>query len=250
MLGSTALNGGQLLDAAVGFENFEGWNSGGFGARLLERAESDTRLSLTDRAGEKGGGDVDFITAEAFEQRGQQIDLGEPAAGCGDTAGGLHQFSKQHTTKVACQRDRFGGFFTEVYMSHGRKNRFTIGRERKCDIPIADESVSRLHAELTVLEGGSLFLTDCHSSNGTTLLRDGTPRRISQEMVLPTDRVQFGDVVLSMADIVDSLRGRMPASASSSATPQRRELAPGGRVERCHCGAIKPEGKSCPACGA
>lgn len=135
-------------------------------------------------------------------------------------------------------------------MSHGRKNRFTIGRERNCDIPIADESVSRLHAELTVLEGGKLFLTDCHSSNGTTLLRDGTPRRISQEMVLPTDRVQFGDIVLAMADIVNSLRGRIEPPAPASAAPRQRELPPGGRLQRCHCGAIKPEGKACPACGA
>lgn len=133
-------------------------------------------------------------------------------------------------------------------MSHGPKTRFSIGRERTCDIPIADESVSRLHAELTVLENGKLFLTDCHSSNGTALLRDGAPRLISQEIVQLTDRVQFGNVVLSMADIVDSLRGRIVPS-TPEAQP-RRQAPMGDRVQRCSCGAIKPEGKSCPACGA
>jgi hypothetical protein len=133
-------------------------------------------------------------------------------------------------------------------MSQGAKTRFTIGRERSCDIPIADESVSRLHAELTILEGGKLFLTDCHSSNGTALLRDGQARKISQEFVLPSDRVQFGDVILPMSDLVDSVRGRVkqpPPAPAAKLNP-----APGQRVERCPCGAIKPQGKPCPACGA
>src|SRR5678809_1541964 len=53
------------------------------------------------------------------------------------------------------------------------KTRFTIGRDRGCDIPIADDSVSRLHAEITLLDGGRVFLTDCHSSNSTFVMRDG-----------------------------------------------------------------------------
>ncbi|MBS1830974.1 MAG: FHA domain-containing protein [Acidobacteria bacterium] len=134
-------------------------------------------------------------------------------------------------------------------MNQGPKSRFTIGRERSCDIPIADESVSRLHAELTILDGGKLFLTDCHSSNGTSVLRDGTARRISQDFVLPSDRVQFGDVILDMSDLVESVRGRVKQAAP--AAPVARRDAPGGeRVERCGCGAIKPQGKPCPACGA
>lgn len=134
-------------------------------------------------------------------------------------------------------------------MSPGPKTRFTIGRERTCDIPIADDSVSRLHAELSVLEGGKFFLTDCHSSNGTTLLRDGATRRISQEVVFATDRIQFGNVILSMSDILDSLRSRTPHAPQQQ--PQPRQSTPaGGKVMRCICGAIKPEGKPCPACGA
>ena len=52
-----------------------------------------------------------------------------------------------------------------------QEQRFTIGRDRGCDIPIADESVSRLHAQLTFTEGQQIFLTDCQSSNGTFLFR-------------------------------------------------------------------------------
>lgn len=131
-----------------------------------------------------------------------------------------------------------------------QKTRFTIGRERTCDVPIADDSVSRLHAELSVLEGGKYFLTDCHSSNGTMLLRDGKPKRISQETVFPSDRVQFGDVVLSVSDIVESIRSRAP-KVEMKAPPKSDSRPPAGaKVVRCECGAIKPEGRRCPACGA
>ncbi|MCC6364403.1 MAG: FHA domain-containing protein [Bryobacterales bacterium] len=128
------------------------------------------------------------------------------------------------------------------------KTRFTIGRERTCDIPIADDSVSRLHAELSLLEGGKLFLTDCHSSNGTLLLRDGQSRRVAQEVVQPTDHIQFGSVVLSMSDILASIVTLSPAAGRMA--PKADTTPPAGaRVRRCECGAIKPEGKRCPACG-
>jgi len=129
-----------------------------------------------------------------------------------------------------------------------RKSRFTIGRERTCDIPIADDSVSRLHAELSLIEGGKLFLTDCHSSNGTLLLRDGQSRRITQELVRPTDRIQFGSVVLAVSDILASISGRHPAPGRNSPKLDTPPAA-GAKVIRCECGAIKPEGKGCPACG-
>lgn len=131
------------------------------------------------------------------------------------------------------------------------KNRFTIGRERTCDIPIADDSVSRLHAELTLLDGGKYFLTDCHSSNSTYVIRDGTARRITQEMVAATDKVQFGDVVMSMKDIIDALRPRLVAAPLAAAAPVRTGPLPDSvKLIRCECGMIVPQGKPCPTCGA
>jgi pSer/pThr/pTyr-binding forkhead associated (FHA) protein len=35
-----------------------------------------------------------------------------------------------------------------------RERRFTIGRDKTCDVPIADDSVSRLHAQFSILAGG------------------------------------------------------------------------------------------------
>jgi len=47
---------------------------------------------------------------------------------------------------------------------------FTIGRDRACDLPLGDDSVSARHAELRFLGEGKLLLSDCNSTNGTFLL--------------------------------------------------------------------------------
>jgi apolipoprotein N-acyltransferase len=48
---------------------------------------------------------------------------------------------------------------------------FTIGRDKSCDVPIADDSVSRVHAEVWLGSDGALMLADRGSSNGTSLIR-------------------------------------------------------------------------------
>ena len=143
------------------------------------------------------------------------------------------------------------------------KTRFTIGREPTCDIPLPDDSVSRLHAELTVLEGGKLFLTDCKSSNGTFVLRDAQPRRITQELILPTDRVQFGRLIVNAADLLAAVSPinvthRLPAAPPPPPPPPPPpEPAPPipakparPRLVRCECGAIKTEGTICTTCNS
>ena len=55
------------------------------------------------------------------------------------------------------------------------EKKFTLGRARDCDIVLADDSVSRRHAELTFLGDGKVLLTDCRSSRGTFLLAGGRP---------------------------------------------------------------------------
>ncbi len=122
--------------------------------------------------------------------------------------------------------------------------KFTIGRDQSCDVPVADDSVSRRHAELTMIEQGKLLLVDCHSSNGTAVLEGGRPRPIRQAFVTPGDRVQFGSVVLSVADIVEALGAKRPSQGPSPAAPSG-----GNRLVRCECGVIKPSNSKCPECG-
>ena len=41
------------------------------------------------------------------------------------------------------------------------KFRITIGRSSKCNLVLADMSVSKIHAEIELLENDTLLLTDC-----------------------------------------------------------------------------------------
>jgi pSer/pThr/pTyr-binding forkhead associated (FHA) protein len=129
------------------------------------------------------------------------------------------------------------------------EQRFSIGRERDCDLPLADASVSGRHAELTFLDNGQFLLTDCRSTNGTFLVgSDGEPRRIHQSLISPLDRVRFGAVTFEVKALIEALhlKSAMPATpALGDATP----LARGRRLIRCACGCVKPAGAACPECG-
>lgn len=129
------------------------------------------------------------------------------------------------------------------------KTKYTIGRDRNADIPIADESVSRLHAELSILDGGRLFLTDCRSSNGTRILRGSQTTTISQETLRPTDRVQFGNVILPVSDLLETIERKYPGRKADQPARAEPVITPGARLVRCDCGAVKPESGPCPACG-
>lgn len=137
------------------------------------------------------------------------------------------------------------------------KNRFSVGRDLGADVPIADASVSRRHAELSPVDGGRLFVTDCKSSNGTFLVRDGVTRPLSQETVLPTDHVKFGEVTIAVSALLDAIRQKPGAAAVAAdargaaqppapPTPARPSDA---KLVRCDCGAVKPHNGSCPECG-
>ena len=134
------------------------------------------------------------------------------------------------------------------------RRKFTLGRDRTCDIPLADDSVSSHHAELEFLQDGKLLLTDCRSTNGTFLLGPGgQARRISQSLVSPLDQIRLGGVTMALRDLIEALRLK-------SAIPVPRALGmPPGKPEaprvkehhllRCPCGGIKAANAPCPECG-
>jgi hypothetical protein len=135
-----------------------------------------------------------------------------------------------------------------------QKPRFTLGRDPEADIPIADPSVSRIHAELSLVEPNVLFLTDCNSSNGTYLLRGGKETRIQQTKVELSDKVKLGSVVISAADLAAAVRRKAPAPPSPEPPRQkqqkqaRAEFSTSVKLIRCECGAVKRAGSSCPSC--
>ena len=127
------------------------------------------------------------------------------------------------------------------------RHKYSIGRERSCDIPLADDSVSGHHAELEFLEDGKWLLTDCQSTNGTFLLESGgAPRRLRQSLVSPLDRVRFGGVTLGMRELLEALRLK---AGIPGPTPEEAARVQGRRLIRCLCGGIKTAEAPCPECG-
>src|SRR5262245_12721673 len=123
---------------------------------------------------------------------------------------------------------------------------FSIGRSPECDLVLADQSVSRKHAELMVLDDGQLFLVDCQSTQGTRLSEHGQIRQVQQEFVGLDAIVQFGDVSISMGDVVEALREKhpraalpKPARAAGAAGAGAAVWPQGQRLVRCGCGVIK-----------
>lgn len=138
----------------------------------------------------------------------------------------------------------------------GKEQRtFTIGRDRTCDIPIADQSVSTRHAELTFLDDGKLLITDCKSTNGTRLIHaNGGEQRIHQELVSPMDLVSFGNAVLTIKAILEALALKYPRFDQAwGRSPKSEDAAEpwikGRALIRCICGAVKSADKPCSSCG-
>ena len=133
---------------------------------------------------------------------------------------------------------------------------FTVGRAPDCDIVLADDSVSRRHAELVLVADGQVFVTDCRSTHGTHLIHNGLAAPLHQGAVSPQAALRFGDVTMEVAEILDALRARHPDLAFPAGggpraqEPRRGRTWPSGtRLVRCGCGTVKPKGGRCPECG-
>ncbi len=160
--------------------------------------------------------------------------------------------------------------------------KFTIGREKSCDVLVGDESVSRVHAEIWLADDGKIMLADRGSSNGTMLVRAGTAAAMNYGSVERTDQVRFGSVTLDVKDLIEALEIRNPGAfatrpgapplppplpppppAYSTPPPPPPALHPtppplfppgasaahgAAPLVRCECGAIKTAGQICPTC--
>ena len=65
---------------------------------------------------------------------------------------------------------------------------YKIGRNSDMDIRIDDPTVSRIHAELVVTANGEYYLTDCDSSGGSYVARNGEWIPIRQDFISPDGR--------------------------------------------------------------
>jgi pSer/pThr/pTyr-binding forkhead associated (FHA) protein len=115
--------------------------------------------------------------------------------------------------------------------------RFTIGRDRHCDVAVEDESVSRRHAEVWLGPDGLLRIADLGSSNGTRLIRDGKSSPVKEAILQTGDRLRFGTVAMDLDELIEKVELIQPAALTRPA-----------RI-RCVCGVLKTPGEVCLGCG-
>jgi S1-C subfamily serine protease len=95
-----------------------------------------------------------------------------------------------------------------------RGTTFVIGRDAGCDLTLADEQVSRRHAELQVRGDGRALLRDLESRNGTFV--DGS--RIDVPVLLQGgEDIQLGDTHLGVA--AGAFGAAAPGPAPAAARP-------------------------------
>lgn len=138
-------------------------------------------------------------------------------------------------------------------MTHPER-KYTVGRAPTCDIVLADESVSRVHAELTFLADGRLLVTDCRSTQGTVLLRLGCAQiPVRQELVSLLDTLRFGTVTMPVKLLLQAIQFKHPPvdkGAHERLSPAQAMPPEGAGLVRCACGAVKVKNKRCEVCGA
>ena len=123
-----------------------------------------------------------------------------------------------------------------------RLRTYVVGRERGCDVPLDDASVSRRHAEIVRVSGGGLYVTDCATTNGTFVRDGGDWRAIRQAFLEPDGRVRFGGCEMTAAELAALCRredasppgagrdaggaqgGSVPAAPEEAAPDPRRGL--------------------------
>jgi pSer/pThr/pTyr-binding forkhead associated (FHA) protein len=91
----------------------------------------------------------------------------------------------------------------------------TIGRDPTCGVPLADSSISRLHAQITRQPAGH-FIADLQSSNGVYL--NGS-RLSAPAQIFAGDVVALGDCLLRCEEVATQVRPA-PAAPSAQGTPE------------------------------
>lgn len=135
------------------------------------------------------------------------------------------------------------------------EHKYTIGRAPTCDIVLADDSVSRVHAELVFLEDGKLLVTDCRSTQGTSLMQHGGKlRAVRQELISPLDTLCFGTVLMPVKELLQAIHLKYPPAVNGvaghkKAAPAAPMPPEGAGLMRCECGAVKVRNNRCEVCG-
>ena len=104
---------------------------------------------------------------------------------------------------------------------------YRIGRGSGVDIRIDDATVSRLHAELVVTAKRSYYLTDCDSSGGSYVARNGEWKPIKQEFIAPMEAILLGRCQTTVQQLM-----AIGQQDSRSAGERQKDDLPAGPVRR------------------
>ena len=99
------------------------------------------------------------------------------------------------------------------------KHKMTIGRVAPADVVLDEEGVSRRHAQVEILQGGVIRVTDLDSSNGIRV----AGRRVKFHALRDGERLRLGDAVLTLVhfdDNVQMLARNLRTSAELLAKPK------------------------------
>lgn len=95
--------------------------------------------------------------------------------------------------------------------------KMTIGRAAPVDVVLDEEGVSRRHAQVELLAGGVVRVTDLDSSNGIRV----SGRRVKLHALRDGERLRLGDAVLTLVHfddntslLVQNLRASLDAIAA------------------------------------
>lgn len=93
-----------------------------------------------------------------------------------------------------------------------------VGRDSGNEIHINDGSVSRVHAELVITEGGRYYLTDCASSWGTEVNRGDDWEKVTQTYIEEDTQLRLGRWEGMISDL---MARAAPEASRASAAPRR-----------------------------
>ncbi|MBN9662854.1 MAG: FHA domain-containing protein [Acidobacteria bacterium] len=132
------------------------------------------------------------------------------------------------------------------------QDRLTIGRDPAADILIPEPSVSRIHAEFVLIGSDEILYQDRQSSNGSYLIENNAPVRITQHRLRSDEKLRMGNVEVVVRDLIAVARKHVAerAAAAAQAAQHQKPLEHRSvRMTRCQCGAVKEDGTSCQYCG-
>jgi hypothetical protein len=143
------------------------------------RPSEDTRERALARL--RSGYATGRLETETFSRRVDRA----LSASCGSELQGLTaDLPAPRTGRLSRLRARRGSASVLAGASGGR---LVLGRSSGCQLVFADDTVSRRHAELRMVDG-RWILRDLGSSNGTWV----NGRQVMEAEVAPGDRVQLG----------------------------------------------------------